>query len=68
MSIYRTLLIVTLLVAGCDAPKQWEPPADSNLIDLSEGEVPEFKTAVENARASIDELNMLIEKHPDSQI
>ena len=68
MSIYRTLLIVTLLLAGCDAHKQWQPPADDSFIDLSEGEVPEFKAAVDNARASVNDLKMLIEQHPDSQI
>ena len=44
------------------------PPANSDFVDLSEGEVPEFKKAVDEARASVDDLKMLIERDPNSQI
>jgi hypothetical protein len=68
MKFRRELLIVPFLIMGCNDPKQWAPPANSDFIDLSEGEIPEFKAAVDEARESVDKLKTLIERHSNSNI
>ena len=48
--------------------KEWRPPADLDFVDLSAGRVPGFKSAVDEARASVEELKGLIKENPDSGI